>query len=138
MKLADLAAQDPTAYQGLERYLNGGGAGADGGVGAGPRRRRGRGLLAGTVTGLLSGAVAIGLAILAAAFVRPQASPVIAIGDAVLGQASSGVKTFAIQSFGESYKLMLLAGIYAVIAVLAMGYKLMLLAGICAVITFSR
>ena len=62
--LADLAAQDPTAYQGLERYLNGGGAGADGGVGAGPWRRRGRGLLAGIVTGLLAGAVAIGLAIL--------------------------------------------------------------------------
>ena len=120
MKLADLAAQDPTAYQGLEHYLNGGGAGADGGMGAGPRRRRGRGLLAGMVTGLLSGAVAIGVAILAAAFVRPQASPVIAIGDAVLGQASSGVKTFAIQSSGESSKLMLLAGIYAVIAVLAM------------------
>ena len=120
MKLADLAAQDPTAYQGLERYLNGGGAGADGGAGAGPWRRRGRGRLAGIVTGLLSGAVAIGVAILAAAFVRPQASPVIAIGDAVLGQASSGVKTFAIQSVGESYQLMLLAGIYAVIAVLAM------------------
>ena len=77
------------------------------------------------MTGLLSGAVAIGVAILAAAFVSPQASPVIAIGDAVLGQVSSGVKTFAIQSSGESYKLMLLAGIYAVIAVVAMAIGLL-------------
>ena len=125
MKLADLAAQDPTAYQGLERYLNGGGARAGGDVGAGPWRRRGRGRVAGIVTGLLSGAVAIGVAILAAAIVRPQASPVIAIGDAVLGQVSSGVKTFAIQSSGEGYKLMLLAGIYAVIAVVAMAIGLL-------------
>ena len=76
-------------------------------------------------TGLLAGGVAIGTAVLAAAFVRPQASPVIAIGDAVLGRASDGVKTFALQSFGGNYKLMLLAGIYAVIAVLAMAIGLL-------------
>ncbi len=123
MKLADLAAPDPTAYQGLEGYLNG--TGSDGRTAAGGWRRRGRGLLTGIVTGLLAGGVGIGAAVLAAAFVRPQASPVIAIGDALLGRASSGVKTFAIQSFGESYKLILVAAIYAVIAVLAMAIGLL-------------
>ena len=49
----------------------------------------------------------------------------IAIGDALLGRASSGVKTFAVQSFGESYKLILVAAIYAVIAVLAMAIGLL-------------
>jgi DMSO/TMAO reductase YedYZ molybdopterin-dependent catalytic subunit len=123
VKLADLAAPDPTAYQGLEGYLNG--PGSDGRTAAGGWRRRGRGFLTGIVTGLLAGGVGIGVAILAAAFVRPQASPVIAIGDAVLGRASSGVKTFAIQSFGESYKLILVAAIYGVIAVLAMAIGLL-------------
>ena len=124
VKLADLAAQDPTAYAGLEAYLGQAG-GADGTDGTGTWRRRGHGFLAGVTTGLLAGGVAIGTAVLAAAFVRPQASPVIAIGDAVLGRASDGVKTFALQSFGGNYKLLLLAGIYAVIAVLAMAIGLL-------------
>ena len=124
MKLADLAAQDPTAYAGLEAYLGQAG-GADGPAGPGAWRRRGRGFLAGVTTGLLAGGVAIGMAVLAAAFVRPQASPVIAIGDAVLGHASDGAKMFALQSFGGNDKLMLLAGIYAVIAVLAMAIGLL-------------
>jgi len=115
VKLADLATADPTAYQGLERYLNGPGAGTDG---TGVWRRRGRGFLAGIMTGLLAGAVAIGVAILAAAFVRAQASPVIAVGDALLGHASAAV-------VGKSDKLLLLAGIYAVIAVLAMAIGLL-------------
>ena len=115
VKLADLAAPDPTAYQGLEGYLRGTGPG--GGAVAGGWRR-GRGILTGIATGLLAGGVAIGVAILAAAFVRPQASPVIAIGDALLGRASARV-------FGPSDKLILLAAIYAVIAVLAMAIGLL-------------
>jgi DMSO/TMAO reductase YedYZ molybdopterin-dependent catalytic subunit len=127
VKLADLAAQDPTAYAGLEAYLGqaGGAGGASGRAGPGAWRRRGRGFLAGVTTGLLAGGVAIGIAVLAAASVRPQASPVIAIGDAVLGHASDGAKMFALQSFGGNDKLMLLAGIYAVIAVLAMAIGLL-------------
>ena len=124
VQLADLAAQDPTAYAGIEAYLDQAG-GADDTGGAGTWRRRGHGFLAGLTTGLLAGGVAIGTAVLAAAFVRPQASPVIAIGDAVLGYAPDGVKTFALQSFGGNGKLMLLAGIYAVIAVLAMAIGLL-------------
>ena len=122
MKLADLGPRDPTAYEGLESYLRGDSTGrAD----ASMWRRRGRGFLAGICTGLLAGGVAIGVAVLAAAFVRPQASPVIAVGDAVLGGASQTLKAAALQSFGENYKVLLLVVIYAVIALLVMGFGLL-------------
>jgi len=122
VKLADLGPQDSAAYEGLQGYLRGDGTGrAD----ASMWRRRGRGFLAGICTGLLAGGVAIGVAVLAAAFVRPQASPVIAVGDAVLGGASQPLKAAALQSFGENYKVLLLGVIYAVIALLVMGFGLL-------------
>ncbi len=122
VKLADLGPQDPTAYEGLESYLRGDGTAR---AYASMWRRRGRGFLAGICTGLLAGGVAIGMAVLAAAFVRPQASPVIATGDAVLGGASQSLKAAALQSFGENYKVLLLVVIYAVIALLVMGFGLL-------------
>ena len=64
--------------------------------------RPGRGLLAGAVAGFLAAAVALGVANLIAAFVRPQASPIIAV-----------------QKFGENDKNMLLLGMYVTIALLA-------------------
>ena len=92
-----------------------------------PIRNQGRdrnqprgGLLVGAVTGLLAAGVAIGTATLAAAFVRPQASPVIAVGGAFIDRTPSAVKNFAVQHFGENDKTMLLLGMYAGIAVLAM------------------
>ena len=78
------------------------------------------GLLVGAVTGFLSAAVAIGAATLAAAFVRPQASPVIAVGGAFIDRTPSAVKNFAVEHFGENDKTMLLLGMYVGIAVLAM------------------
>jgi len=78
------------------------------------------GLLVGAVTGLLAAGVAIGAAMLAAAFVRPQASPVIAVGGALIDRTPSAVKNFAVAHFGENDKTMLLAGMYVAIAVLAM------------------
>ncbi|HTX25611.1 MAG TPA: hypothetical protein VME19_01190 [Streptosporangiaceae bacterium] len=93
----------------------------------GPRRSQGRdrdrtrgGLVVGSVTGFLAAAVAIGAATLAAAFVRPQASPVIAVGGAFIDRTPSAVKNFAVEHFGENDKTMLLLGMYAAIAVLAM------------------
>jgi hypothetical protein len=68
---------------------------------------------------LLSGAMAIGFAILAAAFVRPQASPVIAVGAAAIDRTPSAVKQFAIQYFGQNDKNVLVAGMYVVIAMIA-------------------
>ena len=78
------------------------------------------GLLVGAVTGLLAAAVAIGAATLAAAFVRPQADPVIAVGGAFIDRTPAAVKNFAVEHFGENDKTMLLAGMYVAIAVLAM------------------
>ena len=65
--------QDPTAYVGLAPPPPGSGPTP------GAWRRRGRGLLAGMTAGLLSAATAITVAILAAALLRPQASPVAAV-----------------------------------------------------------
>jgi hypothetical protein len=78
------------------------------------------GLIVGAVTGFLAAAVAIGTATLAAAFVRPQASPIIAVGGAFIDRTPSAVKNFAVEHFGENDKTMLLLGMYAAIAILAM------------------
>jgi hypothetical protein len=119
---------DPTAYQGLTgppftdtaSYDR-----ADPATGGWPRAAgggasRGRGILVGATAGFLSGATAICVAILAAAFVRPQASPVIAVGEAAIDRTPSVVKQFAIQYFGQNDKNVLLLGMYVVIAMLAM------------------
>jgi len=82
--------------------------------------RQSRGLLAGAVTGFLAAAVAIGVANLVAAFVRPQASPIIAVGEAFIDRTPLWLKEFAIQKFGENDKTMLLAGMYVAIALIAM------------------
>src|SRR5207302_761064 len=46
--------------------------------------RAGRGLFSGAVSGILAAGVALGIAELVAALFRPQASPVIAIGDTAI------------------------------------------------------
>jgi len=68
--------------------------------------------LAGVVAGFLGAAVAFGVANLTAAFVRPQASPITAVGGAL--------EHFAVQKFGENDKNMLVFGVYFTIALLAM------------------
>jgi len=78
------------------------------------------GLLAGAVTGFLGAAVAFGVANLIAAFVRPQASPTITIGDAFITHMPSALKHFALAKSGENHRDMLLLGMYVVIALLAM------------------
>jgi hypothetical protein len=80
---------------------------------------RGRGLLAGGLAGFLAAAVAIGVANLVAAFVRPQASPIIAVGGAFIDRTPPALKNFAVQKFGENDKTMLLLGMYVTIALIA-------------------
>jgi hypothetical protein len=82
-------------------------------------RRSSRGLLAGGITGFLAAAVAIGIANLVAAFVRPQASPIIAVGGAFIDRTPSALKNFAVEKFGENDKNMLLLGMYVTIALIA-------------------
>jgi hypothetical protein len=84
-----------------------------------PKLGRG-GVIIGAVIGFLAAAVAIGVSTFAAAFVRPQASPVIAVGGAFVDRAPSALKNFAIQHFGANDKTALLLGMYALIAIIAM------------------
>jgi DMSO/TMAO reductase YedYZ molybdopterin-dependent catalytic subunit len=74
----------------------------------------------GALLGLVSAAVALGVGEIVAAFVRPQASPVIVVGDRVIALTPEAVKRWAIRTFGTGDKTALLTGIYVVIAVLAM------------------
>jgi hypothetical protein len=83
------------------------------------RKARGRGLLAGGAAGFLAAAVALGVANLVAAFVRPQASPIIAVGEAFIDRTPPALKNFAVQKFGENDKNMLLLGMYVTIALIA-------------------
>lgn len=83
-------------------------------------RRRGPGLIVGAMMGLLAAGVAIGIATLAAAFFRPQASPIIAVGEAFIDRTPPALKNFAVEKFGENDKTMLLLGMYVTIALLAM------------------
>ncbi len=69
--------------------------------------------------GLLAAAVAVGVGELVAAFFRPAASPVIAVGNRVILLTPEPVKRFAIGLFGTADKAVLLGGIYLVLALLA-------------------
>jgi hypothetical protein len=95
-----------------------------GGWRGGRREAEKRGLLISAMTGVLAAAMAIGVATLAAAFVRPQASPVISVG-AVVDRTPSALKELAIQRFGEHDKTMLLVGMAIAIALIAMGIGLL-------------
>src|SRR5208282_2385456 len=74
--------------------------------------RVGRGMIA----GLLAAAVALGIGQLVAGFVAPDASPVVAVGEASIGLTPPPVKAFAISAFGSHDKVVLVSGILAVLA----------------------
>ncbi|YCK41736.1 molybdopterin-dependent oxidoreductase [Actinomadura sp. ATCC 39365] len=81
---------------------------------------------AGALAGLTAGALALGIAQLVAGFAGPETFPVVAVGDTAVDLTPAPVKDFAINTFGENDKtvliggvLVVLAGIAAVIGVLA-------------------
>ncbi len=84
------------------------------------REARRRGLIVGAVTGLLAAAVGIGVATLDAAFVGPQSSPVIVMGDAFIDRMPAALKTMAVDHFGQHGRTVLLLGMYVMIAIVAM------------------
>jgi hypothetical protein len=88
--------------------------------GTGPAGPRGRGRLAGAVTGLLGAAVATGVANLTAAFIRPQASPVTAVGGAFLAHAPAVLRPLGAGRPGGNHGGLLLLSLYAAIALIAM------------------
>ncbi|MGI5170659.1 molybdopterin-dependent oxidoreductase [Spirillospora sp. CA-253888] len=75
--------------------------------------------LSAALTGLLGVAVALGVAEFAAAFVRAQAAPVIAVGGDAIDRTPEWLKSFAIRTFGEHDKQVLLGGLVLGLAVLA-------------------
>ncbi|MCX3063058.1 sulfite oxidase [Streptomyces sp. GXMU-J5] len=84
------------------------------------RERPGRLRVAlGALSGLLSGFAALAVAELVAAAVRPQSSPVIAVGAASIDATPAAVKDWAIRHFGTDDKLVLQLGILAALTVLA-------------------
>ncbi|MEU6387842.1 molybdopterin-dependent oxidoreductase [Streptomyces sp. NPDC046939] len=74
----------------------------------------------GALSGLLAGYAAIAVAELAAAAVRPQAGPVVAVGGAAIDRTPPAVKDWAIRRFGTDDKLVLQLGILAVLTLLAL------------------
>jgi DMSO/TMAO reductase YedYZ molybdopterin-dependent catalytic subunit len=71
------------------------------------------------IAGLLAAAVALGIGQLVAGIVAPDASPVVAVGEASIGLTPPAVKNFAISAFGADDKVVLVAGILAVLAIFA-------------------
>src|SRR5215472_12919021 len=76
-------------------------------------------VLTGAVAGVLAAAVAIGVAQLAAGLTVPEASPVVAVGQAAIDLTPPPVKDFAISAFGTADKTVLLGGILVVLALYA-------------------
>ncbi len=66
--------------------------------------------------GLVSAGVAVGVGELVAAFVRPEAAPVIAVGNAVILLTPESLKRPAIGSVGTNDKLFLVLGILVLLA----------------------
>ena len=72
------------------------------------------------VVGFGTAAVALAAGEVAAAFVRPEAAPVIAIGNRFVTLTPEWLKAFATRDLGTSDKTVLIIGIYVVVALLAL------------------
>ncbi len=73
----------------------------------------------GAIIGLLTAAVAIGVAQLVAGIVGANSSPVVAVQEVSVGLTPPGLKNFAISTFGANDKLVLLCGVLVVLALFA-------------------
>ncbi|MEV5408367.1 molybdopterin-dependent oxidoreductase [Thermopolyspora sp. NPDC052614] len=69
--------------------------------------------------GIVAGAVALGVAQLAAGVLAPEAAPVAAVGGVAVDLSPAPLKEWAIRTFGENDKTVLLAGIVVVLAAIA-------------------
>ena len=84
-----------------------------------PPREPRRALL-GATAGLVAAVVALGAAELVAVVVRPEASPVVAVGGAVIDAAPVWLKSFAIETFGNADKPVLIGSILVVLLLLSL------------------
>ncbi|WP_262413551.1 molybdopterin-dependent oxidoreductase [Actinacidiphila acidipaludis] len=98
-------------------------------------------LVLGGLAGLLSAAAALGVAELVSAAIRPQASPVVAVGGAVIDRTPASVKDYAVRHFGTNDKLFLQLGILVVLALFAVALGMVALrfrwAGVAGVALFG-
>jgi len=76
-----------------------------------PWRERSRTFGVGAVIGLVAAGVAIGTAQLVAGIVEPASSPILTVGQSAIDATPEWLKSFAIRTFGESDKTVLLGGI---------------------------
>ncbi len=74
----------------------------------------------GALVGLLAAVAALAAAELGAALVRPQASPVIAVGGSVIDATPTWLKEFAIRQFGTNDKPVLIGSILVVLILLSL------------------
>lgn len=72
------------------------------------------------LSGLLAGLAALCVAELVSAAVRPESSPVTAVGGAVIDRTPPELKDFAVRHFGTNDKLVLQLGILVLLALFAM------------------
>ena len=79
-----------------------------------------RRLLVGALAGLLAALAALAAAELASAFVRPEASPVVAVGDAVVDATPTWLREWAITQFGTNDKHVLVGSIFVVLVLLSL------------------
>ena len=76
-------------------------------------------LMAGALAGVLTGAVALGVAELTAAITGPRGAPVIAVGEIAINLTPVPVKDFAIAHFGSHDKEALISGIVVLLVAFA-------------------
>ncbi|GAA4510394.1 MULTISPECIES: molybdopterin-dependent oxidoreductase [Nonomuraea] len=76
---------------------------------------------AGALAGIVAGAVALGVAQLGAGLVRASSFPVLAVGDWVVDLSPAPLKEFAIRTFGENDKNVLIGGVLVVLTLIAAG-----------------
>ncbi|MFB6667643.1 molybdopterin-dependent oxidoreductase [Streptomyces parvus] len=93
------------------------------------------------LSGLLAGFAALTVAELVSAAVRPEASPVTAVGGAAIDRTPTGVKDWAIRTFGENDKIVLQLGIVVTLTLFAVAVGLLALrhrrTGSAAVLVFG-
>ncbi|MEW2545822.1 molybdopterin-dependent oxidoreductase [Streptomyces sp. NPDC047002] len=77
--------------------------------------------LLGGASGLVSGFAALAVAELVSVAVRPEASPVTAVGGAAVDRTPPALKDFAVRHFGTEDKAVLQLGIVVVLALFALG-----------------
>jgi len=73
----------------------------------------------GGLLGLLSGAVALGVAQLTAGLIGGASSPIVAVGSAAIDATPEWLKSFAIRTFGSNDKLALVVGIDVLLGIFA-------------------